>query len=249
VSAVADTTVGSALSLERVTAGYAGTTVLRDVTLNVPGGTVVALLGPNGAGKTTLMRVAAGLLSPSEGSVRFGGNDVTHSSAARRAQQGICLIPEGRGIFPSLTVRENIGVLVKPRLRAAAIETVVDAFPALRDRLGQLAGTLSGGQQQMVAMARCNLAPADVILLDEVSMGLAPLVIDEIYDSIEHLTQRGTSLVIVEQYVDRVLAIADTVHVLSRGTITFSGPPASTSRDELMDKYLHATPPDNTFRA
>ncbi len=233
-----------ALSLAGVTAGYGATTVLRDVTLDVPKGSIVALLGPNGAGKTTLMRVAAGLLHPTVGVVRCGDQDVTADSPAKRARNGICLIPEGRGIFPSLTVKENISVLVKPRERTEAVQKVLDAFPALRDKLGQVTGTMSGGQQQMVAMARCYLASADVILLDEVSMGLAPLVIDEIYDRIRDLASRGTSLVIVEQYVDRVLAIADSVHVLNRGTLTFSGPPSSTSRDELMRKYLHVVPND-----
>jgi branched-chain amino acid transport system ATP-binding protein len=230
------------LALEGVSAGYGGTTVLRDVSVEVPPGSVVALLGPNGAGKTTLMRVASGLVRPTAGTVRLTGSDVTRRPAAARARAGVCLIPEGRGIFPSLTVRENIAVLIAPRKRAEAIEEVVQAFPALRDRLDQVAGTMSGGQQQMVAMTRCYLAPAQVILLDEVSMGLAPLVVDEIYESIRTLADRGTALVIVEQYVDRVLAIADAVHVLNRGAVTFSGPPSSTSRDELMRKYLHVVP-------
>lgn len=238
-----------ALSLTGITAGYLGATVLRDVSLQVAGGSIVALLGPNGAGKTTLMRVASGLLKPAKGTVSAAGEDVTGKSAARRAKSGICLIPEGRGIFPSLTVSENISVLVRPRDRPQAIAKVVEAFPVLGDRLGQVAGTMSGGQQQMVAMARCYLADANVILLDEVSMGLAPFVIDEIYQTIRDLAQRGTSLVIVEQYVERVLAIADSVHVLNRGTVTFSGPPSSTSRDELMRKYLHVVPPDKAGRS
>lgn len=244
MSAEAAAAADSVLSLDAITAGYGGTTVLRDVTLTVPSGSIVALLGPNAAGKTTLMRVASGLLKPTHGSVRLVGQDLTGRSADKRAKKGVCLIPEGRGIFPSLTVRENISVLSKPRQRAAALEKVVEAFPALGDRLGQIVGTMSRGQQQMVAMARCYLSSADVILLDEVSMGLAPLVVDEIYQTISDLAGRGTSLVIVEQYVDRVLAIAGTVHVLNRGTITFSGPPASTSRDELMRKYLHVVPQD-----
>jgi branched-chain amino acid transport system ATP-binding protein len=227
------------LELANITAGYGGTTVLRDVTISIGRGKVVALLGPNGAGKTTLMRVASGLVQPSSGAVRLGGVDVTARPPAKRARQGICLVPEGRGVFPSLTVRENVAITVKPRQRKQALDEVVAAFPALGDRLSQVVGTMSGGQQQMVAMARCYLGSPQVILLDEVSMGLAPLVIDEIYASIGTLTQRGISLVLVEQYVDRVLAIADTVHVLSRGSLTVSGLPESTSREELMGKYLH----------
>jgi branched-chain amino acid transport system ATP-binding protein len=155
----------------------------------------------------------------------------------------LCLVPEGRGIFPSLSVRENIYVRISRRRdRKEAIERVVGVFPALRDRLGQVAGTMSGGQQQMLAMARCYLGSPEVILLDEVSMGLAPLVVDEIYDTIAELARSGTALLLVEQYVDRVLAIADAVHVMNRGVIEFSGAPSSISRTELLEKYLHIAP-------
>ena len=234
--------VATVLSLDAVTAGYGGTTVLRDVSLEVPAGSVTALLGPNGAGKTTLLRVAAGLVRPTAGRVLRAGDEVTRTPASARAAAGLCLIPEGRGIFPSLTVRENLSVPVKRRDRATAVDRAVTCFPALAGRLDQVAGTLSGGQQQMVAMARCYVGSPDIILLDEVSMGLAPLVVDEIYASIESLTGTGTALVLVEQYVDRALAIADTVHVLSRGRLAFSGPPGSTSREELMSSYLSPLP-------
>lgn len=232
----------SSLAFDSIEAGYRGMPVLRAVSLSVEPGTVVGLLGPNGAGKTTLLRVGAGLLRPTSGTVRLRGADATRQSAARRARSGVCLIPEGRGVFRSLTVKENIAVLVKARDRAKAVDKAVAAFPALGPRLDQVTGTLSGGQQQMVAMVRAYLAGADVILLDEVSMGLAPLVVDEIYENIRALARTGTSLLIVEQYVDRVLEIADIVHVLSRGGVAFSGPARSTSREELMQSYLHVTP-------
>lgn len=244
MSAAASTSVQAAvLSLTGVTAGYAGTTVLRDLSLAIPPASVVGLLGPNGAGKTTTLRVAAGIVRPTRGSVTHGDSELTKQAPAARARSGVCLIPEGRGIFPRLTVREHFHLLAGKRSqRGQMVEQALSVFPALRDRLGQTVGTMSGGQQQMVAMARCYLSNADVILLDEVSMGLAPLVVDQIYETVQELTRRGIALVIVEQYVDRVLAIADTVHVLSRGRLTFSGPPESTSREELMRKYLHVVP-------
>jgi branched-chain amino acid transport system ATP-binding protein len=246
-TATAPTVTPTVLSLQGITAGYSGTTVLRDVSLDVVSGSVVALLGPNGAGKTTALRVAGGLVKPSKGSVTHAGDDVTSRSPAARAKSGICLIPEGRGIFPRLTVREHLYLLAPSRSqRAASVEQAMTLFPALRDRLDQSAGTMSGGQQQMVAMARCYLSSADVILLDEVSMGLGPLIVDQIYESIGELTRRGVSLLIVEQYVDRVLAIADTIHVLNRGRLIFSGAPSTTSRDELMQKYLHVATADDS---
>jgi branched-chain amino acid transport system ATP-binding protein len=234
---------GAVLELADIKAGYGDSVVLRNLSLAVAPGTVVALLGPNGAGKTTLLRVAAGLVRPMSGRVGLRGVDVTKRSPAARARMKLCLVPEGRGIFPSLTVRENIHVRVERRRdRNEAIERIVSVFPALRDRLGQVAGTMSGGQQQMLAMARCYIGSPEVILLDEVSMGLAPLVVDEIYETIAQLARAGTSLLLVEQYVDRVLAIAHVVHVMNRGVIEFSGAPNSISRTELMEKYLHIAP-------
>ena len=226
-----------ALSLAGVTAGYGQTTVLRDISLNVPRGSVAALLGPNGAGKTTLLRVAAGLISQSSGEISINGSTAA-SSAVRRAKSGLCLVPEGRAVFPNLSVRDNIYLQVTGERRKSAVDEVAALFPPLANRLNQRAGSMSGGQQQMLAMARCFLSGASVILLDELSMGLAPLVIDEIYQSVRLLADQGTALVIVEQYVDRALDICDELHVLARGELVFSGPPENLSRDELMTRYL-----------
>jgi ABC-type branched-subunit amino acid transport system ATPase component/branched-subunit amino acid ABC-type transport system permease component len=226
-----------ALSLMGVTAGYGQTTVLRDVSLNVPRGSVAALLGPNGAGKTTLLRVAAGLISQSSGEISINGSAAA-SSAERRARAGLCLVPEGRAVFPNLSVKDNIYLQVTRERRKSAVDEVAALFPPLASRLNQRAGSMSGGQQQMLAMARCFLSGASIILLDELSMGLAPLVIDEIYQSVRLLADQGTALVIVEQYVDRALDICDELHVLARGELVFSGPPESLSRDELMTRYL-----------
>ena len=224
--------------LRGVTAGYSGTTVLRDVDLTVAAGSVVALLGPNGAGKTTLIRTGAGRLRPSAGQVLIDGQDVSRLAAFRRAKLGLCLVPEGRGIFPSLTVRENLLVQVSRGERSGGLERALEAFPRLRPKLGQVSGTMSGGEQQMVALARCFLRTPRVVLLDEVSMGLAPLVIDEIFASLRTLAGQGIALIIVEQYVDRALDLADQVHVLRRGSTVFRGSPNEIDRAELVERYL-----------
>ena len=170
------------LRLEGVNAGYGSTTVLRDVSLWVPPSSVVALLGPNGAGKTTLLRLASGLIRASAGRITIGDQDVTRSGAYELAKRGICHVPEGRGVFPNLTVRDNIVVQATGKNVADAVEKATAAFPVLGRRLGQLAGTMSGGEQQMLALARAYVSSPSYILLDEVSMGLAPLIVDEIFD-------------------------------------------------------------------
>lgn len=228
----------SVLELSGITAGYGRTTVLRDVDLSVSRGSVVALLGPNGAGKTTLLRIAAGLLTPSSGRVLLGGQDTARRRPFQRVRNGLCLVPEGRGIFPNLTVRENLRLQVPPWKRRDGFTPALEAFPVLEERLGQTAGTMSGGQQQMLALSRCFLADPTVVLLDEVSMGLAPRVIDEIFAALVKLAQRGVSLLLVEQYVTRALHVADHVYLLGRGKITFSGAPSQLDEDALMHRYL-----------
>jgi branched-chain amino acid transport system ATP-binding protein len=227
-----------ALELRGITAGYGRTTVVRDVSLTVRAGTVVALLGPNGAGKTTLLRAAAGLLRPTAGAVLVGGTDVTRSAPHERAWAGLCLIPEGRGIFPSLTVRENLTLSVPPWRNGASVDPALDAFPVLEERLGQTAGTLSGGEQRMLALARCYLAEPAVVLLDELSTGLAPRLVDQIFESLARLAGEGVSLLLVEQYVGRALDLADTVHLLSRGSVAFSGRAADLDEAAVLRGYL-----------
>jgi branched-chain amino acid transport system ATP-binding protein len=241
----------NALELQGVTAGYGRSTVLRDVNLDVPAGSIVALLGPNGAGKTTLLRVAAGLLRQTSGSVVVSGEAVTRRQPHERSRAGLCLIPEGRGVFPNLTVRENLLLQVPPWEKDRSVDRALDAFPILGERLGQLAGRMSGGQQQMLALSRCFLAKPTVVLLDEVSMGLAPRIIDQIFDALRRLAGNGVALLLVEQYVSRALAMADTVYLLGRGTVGFSGSPAGLDEDELMRRYTgadlhHADPPDRS---
>ena len=212
--------------------------MLRDVDLTVRAGSVVALLGPNGAGKTTLLRVAAGLLTPTEGRVAIGTDEVTRRRPSQRAREGLCLIPEGRGIFPNLSVRENLLLQVPAWKRGQSVEPALEAFPVLRERLGQTAGSMSGGQQQMLALSRCFLSDPKVVLLDEVSMGLAPRIIDEIFDALLELSRRGVALLLVEQYVSRALHVADHVYLLARGSVTFSGAPTELDESELMRRYL-----------
>ena len=227
-----------ALELRGIHAGYGGATVLHGVELTVPAGAVVALLGPNGAGKTTLLRVAAGLLPVRTGSVVVGDTDVTAERPSRRARAGVCLIPEGRGVFPDLTVRENIALQIPPWSRSTSAAAALDVFPVLKQYLNRAAGSLSGGQQQMLALARAWLANPSVVLLDEVSMGLAPRVVDEIFLALRRLAATGTALLVVEQFVDRALEMADRVTLLQRGVVAFEGPAGELDRDAVLRGYL-----------
>jgi branched-chain amino acid transport system ATP-binding protein len=223
--------------LDHVRAGYGDVTVLRDVSLVVPPSTVVALLGPNGAGKTTLLRVASGLLRPSAGRLLLDGNDMTRAAPHTLANAGVCHVPEGRGIFPSLTVRDNLLLQVR-RGERDAIAHAVDAFPRLGERLSQLAGTLSGGEQQMLTLARAYVSGPRVILLDEVSMGLAPKIVDEVFAFLQRFADAGASLLLVEQYVTRALELADYVYMMNRGRIVFCGEPAELEKEDVFMRYL-----------
>jgi branched-chain amino acid transport system ATP-binding protein len=228
------------LELRQVTAGYGETIALRDVSLVVPAGRVVALLGPNGAGKTTLLSAASGLLRPRSGRVLLDGRDVTGASPDRLVRQGLCHITEGRSIFPGLTVADNLKMFAPRTAGSQAIEGAIDAFPRLGERLGQLAGTLSGGEQQLLALARAYAQQAPLVLLDEVSMGLAPIIVDEIFEFLRRLAAEGHSLLIVEQYVAKALALADLVYLLLRGRLVFAGEPAEIAGTDIFAQYLGA---------
>jgi branched-chain amino acid transport system ATP-binding protein len=226
------------LKLERVTSGYGPTTVLWDVDLEVPASSVVALLGPNGAGKTTLLRVASGLLSPSEGRVYMGGQDVTGRRMDQMARNGLCHIPEGRGIFPSLTVRENI-ILFSPRgEQNECLDQAASAFPELSTRLRQTAGSLSGGEQQMLSLVRAYISNPSLVLVDEASIGLAPLVVDRIFQFLAGIAEGGTALLVVEQYVHRALGLADKIYILNRGRVVFEGTPSQVRDEDIFERYL-----------
>ena len=226
------------LALDGVTAGYGITGVLSEVYLSVPRSSVVALLGANGAGKTTLLRVTSGLLTPWSGRVVLDGEDVTGLSPDTLSRKGVCHVPEGRGVFPPLSVRENLLLFSRPGEERASLERALEAFPDLSGRLEQAAGTMSGGQQQMLALARAYISGAKVILLDEVSMGLAPIIVDQIFAFLQRVAGEGVSLLLVEQYVNKALAIADYAYILSRGRVTFAGDAAELADEDVFTRYL-----------
>jgi branched-chain amino acid transport system ATP-binding protein len=219
------------LELRDVHAAYERIDVLYGVDLAVPRGSVVALLGPNGAGKTTTLRVAAGLHPASAGDVVIAGRRVNGVRPEELARRGLCLIPEGRGIFPNLSVRENLRMMTYAGSPLPAIEEVAYArFPRLRDRRAQIAGTLSGGEQQMLAMARGLATDPALLLLDELSMGLAPIVIEELYEIVAQVAGQGTSILVVEQFASTVLGVADYAAIMVHGRIAKAGRP-----DELEE--------------
>jgi branched-chain amino acid transport system ATP-binding protein len=204
----------------------------------VPPSSVVALLGPNGAGKTTLLRAASGILPCWEGRLVVDGADLTNRGPHEVAAAGVCHVPEGRGIYPALTVRENLVLQSSRGQENEAIERATSVFPILGQRLSQTAGTMSGGQQQMLALARSYVTNPHVVLLDEVSMGLAPIIVDEIFEFLERMAKQGTALLLVEQYATKALAIADYVYILGRGTVTFAGDAAELEGEDVFQRYL-----------
>jgi branched-chain amino acid transport system ATP-binding protein len=226
------------LELRNVTAGYGSHTVLRDVDLVVPDHSVVALLGPNGVGKTTLLRVASGLLRPTGGRLILDGQDATGWPSHRLAAAGVCHVPEGRGIFRALSVRENIRLQANPSLDLEPVPAVAEAFPRLGERLDQRAGTMSGGEQQMLALAHAYVAGSSTVLLDEVSMGLAPKILDEIFEYLRRLAEKGAALLLVEQYVGRALELADFVYILNKGRVQFVGEAGELGEEQILASYL-----------
>ena len=232
-----------ALQLTDITAGYGETTVLRNVTLSVQPGELVALLGPNGAGKTTALRTASGILKPKKGEVEINGVRVTREHTFNRVSRGLCLIPEGRGIFRSLSVRENLRLHTQPGKASGSgiIERAIEVFPDLRDRLNEQAGRLSGGQQQMLSLARAYIADPSVVLLDEVSMGLAPRVVDAVFEALHKLASTGIAMLLVEQYVTRAMEMADRVVLLNKGEIVHDGPSSGLDEDAVFRDYMGLT--------
>jgi branched-chain amino acid transport system ATP-binding protein len=226
------------LELEGITSGYGETVVLRDVTISVPEAKVVALLGPNGAGKTTTLRTASGLLRPMAGRVVFDGSDVTGRRPYELARRGLCHLPEGHGIFPSLTVKENIVLYSPKRRERQSLDRATDQFPALATRLGQPAGSLSGGEQQMLSLARTALSDPKLVVVDEASLGLSPVLVDQVFEALAQIVAGGTSLLLVEQYVTRALELADDAYVMNRGQIVFSGAAADLRAEDVFERYL-----------
>ena len=214
------------LSVRGLRAGYGAVEVLHGIDLDVPSGALTALLGPNGAGKTTLLSVLAGLLPARAGSVLWSGRDITSVPPDARARAGLALVPERRGIFGALSVRENLEIFAG---HGVTPDAALAAFPVLADRLGQRAGSLSGGEQQMLAMSRALLRDPRVLLLDEISLGLAPRVTRRLFDVVGELARAGTTVLLVDQYLSDALRLADIVYVLARGEVAFAGEPAELS--------------------
>jgi branched-chain amino acid transport system ATP-binding protein len=226
------------LELSGVRAAYGEIEVLHGVDLAVQEGQVVALLGPNGAGKSTTVKVCAGLLRPTTGELRIAGHDVTGATSDELARLGVCTIPEGRGIFPNLTVRENLWMATQVGLDRETVEEVAFArFPRIAERRMQLAGTLSGGEQQMLAMSRALATDPAVLLFDELSMGLAPLIVSQLYEIVEQVADTGVSILVVEQFATAVLGIADVAAIMLHGEITAIGTPSEIEA-ELSSAYL-----------
>ena len=237
------TTASPMLEVDGLVAGYGPTRVVHGLSLQVREGGVTALLGANGAGKTTLMKTLCGLLPVQGGTLRFLGQDIGHSAADRRVLAGLVLVPEGRMVFPTLSVQENlrlggINLRARPQWRRN-IERVFDVFPRLRERASQAAVTLSGGEQQMLAIGRGLMAEPKLMLLDEPTLGLAPVMALEIFALVRRLTAEGLTLLLAEQDVQRTLAVASQAYVVENGRIAAHGPAAEIAGDpRIRQAYL-----------
>jgi branched-chain amino acid transport system ATP-binding protein len=213
------------LRLDSIEAGYRDLVAVREVSLEVRAGEVVSLIGSNGAGKTTTLRAITGLLPVRRGRIDFDGARIDGRSSAQVVARGIAHVPEGRQLFPTMTVRENLELGGRGRRgRAQALDEVFALFPRLREREGQLAGTLSGGEQQMCAIGRGLMARPKLLLLDEPSLGLAPVMVKLIFDNLRDINARGTTILLVEQNVPRALALSHRAYVIENGRIVLDGP-------------------------
>ncbi len=231
------------LQVEGIHAGYAGTLVLRDVSLEAQAASMTVIVGPNGAGKSTILKVITGLLAPTKGRVLFRGEDITDVPAHLRPQLGIAACPEGRRLFPQLTTEANLLLgAYNPRARAeakATLERIYGLFPRLRERARVKAGRLSGGEQQMVGVGRALMAKPSILVLDEPSLGLAPIVVTEIFETIRKLREEGLTLILVEQNAYQALRIADFGYVVENGQVVRSGEPSKLlNLDQLRRDYF-----------
>jgi branched-chain amino acid transport system ATP-binding protein len=229
------------LHVDRINVSYGDIQVLYNVSFKVEQGSITTIVGPNSAGKTTILRTISGLLKPQSGETLFKNSRIDHLPAHKRVEIGMALVPEGRKLFPELTVMENLrcgSYLKKPKsLRSETLEEVFTIFPVLKERKDQLAGTLSGGEQQMLAIARGLMSKPQLLMLDEPSLGLAPKLVDLIFEKIIDLSKKGLTLLIVEEHIDRVLEIADYSYLLENGRITLEGK----GEDLLENEYVKKT--------
>lgn len=231
------------LRLNNVTAGYGATTILHDVSLEVSEGEVVTIVGGNGAGKTTTLRTVSGLIEASAGSITFEDEDITHLPAHQVVNRGITLIPEARQLFPEMTVLENIQMgAYRPAAKSRydqRLEEVLTLFPRVKERLHQQAESLSGGEQQMVAIARGMMACPKLLMFDEPSLGLAPIVVSQVFDVVKRIAESGTTVLIVEQNVNQTLKVADRAYVIENGRMVMDGQAQELMGDDHIRKaYL-----------
>ena len=234
-------TMPPVLELRNLRAGYGTIDVLHGVNLVLPAGQVYALLGPNGAGKTSTLAACSGQIAPSGGQILVNGREVNGATSDALARAGVCLVPEGRGIFPNLTVTENLRMFTHAGATFSEVqEQAFGQFPRLKERRKQIAGTLSGGEQQMLSMSRALATRPALLLLDELSMGLAPLIVEELYERVADLAREGLSILIVEQFAQAVLGVATIASIMLHGRITRTGPPTEIA-EELTAAYLGAS--------
>jgi branched-chain amino acid transport system ATP-binding protein len=233
-----------ALELEGVHAAYGRIQVLRGIDLSVPAGSVVALLGPNGVGKTTTLRAISGTVPVTSGAVRLDGRRIDRLRPSAIARRGLVLVPEGRGVFPALSVEDNLRVAHHSAPKdvagswSAFLDDITDAFPRLGERLGQAAGSLSGGEQQMLAVCRALVGDPRVVMFDELSMGLAPLIVAELFERVAALRDAGRTIVLVEQHLTYALELADLCYVLAKGEVVFAGEPGELRGSQQLAGHL-----------
>ena len=227
------------LEVQQIVAGYGRLTALKGIDISVRQGEIVFVVGPNGAGKSTLLKAVSGLVSPVSGDISFHGSSIVGNVPERICRSGLALIPEGRHIFKTLTVQENLLVGSLVRSNAAEVksdmEMVLDTFPILRERFGGIAGHLSGGEQQQLAIARAILQRPSLLMIDEPSLGLAPLVIDQVYESLRQLNQNGLTLLIVEQSTQRIMELASRIYVLRNGNVVLESTPDKLTDGQELD--------------
>jgi branched-chain amino acid transport system ATP-binding protein len=231
------------LDVAGLRAGYGDVPVLRGIDLSVPAGSITALIGANGAGKTTLLRTISGIIPAEAGTIRYDGRDIVGMPPWDIVRAGLVQVPEGRRLFPDMTVLENLLVgsssPAARRRRDENLTVVLELFPKVRDRQAQLAGTLSGGEQQMVAIARALMASPRLLLLDETSLGLAPIVVDEIFIAVRRLATQGLTILVVEQNTALALEVADRAYVLEQGRFAIEGPASNLAADpRVKQAYL-----------
>ena len=229
------------LKIEDIHVYYGAIHAIKGVSFEVKEGEIVALIGANGAGKSTILKTISGLMHPRSGSITFCDQDISHTEAYKLLRHGLAHVPEGRRIFLQMTVEENLdmGGFIKKEVSQSDLDMVFNYFPRLKERRKQIAGTLSGGEQQMLAMSRALVSHPKLMMLDEPSMGLAPILVDQIFDIIKELHKAGTTILLVEQNARKALQIADRAYVLETGNITLSGTgPELASSDAVKKAYL-----------